>query len=225
MGLEKNILRLACTIGPVEAGIIDTLANAYEAKTGVKIVFEGAGTGKTLEKAKTGAFDLVISHAKKLEEQFIAEAYGLQRHNFMYNDFILLGPTKDPAGIKGMKRASWAMFRIARTFSFFVSRGDNSGTHQKEMELWEEAGVKVFEGWHKIFADGYKGNKALGFFADQKEAYTLIDRASWLKIRKEIRLVPLVEGDESLLNFMVLININPQLFDGINAQGADNFIK
>ena len=128
-------IKLSSTIGPVDAGIIPLLAETYKAKTGTDFVIEKAGTGATLNKAKSGNFDMVVVHARALEEQFIAEGYGQNRRDFMYNDFIILGPQEDPAGIKGMKSAAEALKKIAAAKAPFISRGDMSGTHVAEMNV------------------------------------------------------------------------------------------
>ncbi len=217
-------IRLSSTIGPIDAGIVPLLAKKYEKKTGVKVKFEGAGTGATLKKAQTGDFDLVMVHARKLEDAFVAEGYGIDRRDVMYNDFVILGPKDDPAKIKGMKSAAEAFKRIAAASAPFVTRGDMSGTHVKEMEVWEKAGVKPAGDWYILFADGKLGNKATTEYTDAKKAYTLMDRATYLTMKKEIALVPLVEGDEVLLNFIAVIAVNPAKFPKVNAAGAKAFI-
>jgi tungstate transport system substrate-binding protein len=217
-------VRLSSTIGPVDAGIVPLLAKTYENKTGVKVVFEAAGTGATLEKAKTGNFDLVMVHARKLEDRFIAEGFGRDRRDVMYNDFVVLGSKDDPARIKGMKSAPEAFAAIAGAKSPFVTRDDKSGTHVKEMEIWEKAGVTPEGKWYNRFADGKKGNKATTLYADGEKAYTLMDRATYLTLKKEVSLTPLVEGDRILLNFIAVIAVNPEKIPSINAAGAKAFM-
>jgi tungstate transport system substrate-binding protein len=217
-------VRLSSTIGPIDAGIVPLLANTYEEKTGVKIPFAGAGTGETLKKARTGEFDMVMAHARKLEDAFVAEGYGVDRRDVMYNDFVILGPASDPAAIKGMKNAAEAFRKLAVAKEPFVTRGDMSGTHVKELEVWEKAGIKPEGDWYMLFADGKLGNKAAARFADANKAYTLMDRATCLTVKKEISLVPLVEGDEALLNFIAVIAVNPARFPHVNAAGAKAFM-
>ena len=218
------VVRLSSTIGPIDAGIVPLLAKKYEEKTGVKILFEGAGTGATLKKAKTGEFDMVMVHARKLEDAFVAEGYGVDRRDVMYNDFVILGPQDDPAKIKGLKSATEAFGKIAVAKAPFVTRGDQSGTHVKEVEVWEQAGVKPEGDWYLLFADGKLGNKATTKYTDEKKAYTIMDRATYLTMKKEIALVPLVEGDDVLLNFIAVIAVNPAKFPKVNAAGAKAFI-
>jgi tungstate transport system substrate-binding protein len=217
-------VRLSSTIGPVDAGIVPLLAKTYEKKTGVKVTFEAAGTGATLEKAKKGNFDMVMVHARKLEEQFIAEGFGRDRRDVMYNDFVILGPRDDPARVKGMKSAPKAFAAIAGAKAPFVTRDDKSGTHVKEMEVWEKAGMTPNGNWYDRFADGEKGNKATTIYADGKKAYTLMDRATYLTLKNAVSLTPLVEGDRILLNFIAVIAVNPEKFPSVNAAGAKAFM-
>ena len=217
-------VRLSSTIGPIDAGIVPLLAKKYEEKTGVKIAFEGAGTGATLKKAQTGDFDMVMVHARKLEDAFVADGFGVDRRDVMYNDFVILGPKDDPAKIKGMKGGAEAFAKIAAAKASFVTRGDMSGTHVKEMEVWEKTGIKPEGSWYMLFADGKLGNKATTKYADEKKAYVLMDRATYLTLKNEIALVPLVEGDTVLLNFIAVIAVNPTKFPKVNAAGAKAFM-
>ena len=216
-------VRLSSTIGPIDAGIVPLLAKKYEEKSGVKILFEGAGTGATLKKAQTGDFDMVMVHARKLEDAFVAEGYGMDRRDVMYNDFVILGPSDDPAKIKGLKNAAEAFGKIAAAKAPFVTRGDMSGTHVKEMEVWEKAGLKPEGAWYLLFADGKLGNKATTKYTNEKKAYTIMDRATYLTMKKEIALAPLVEGDAVLLNYIAVIAVNPAKFPKVNASGAKAF--
>jgi tungstate transport system substrate-binding protein len=216
-------VRLSSTIGPIDAGIVPLLAKKYEEKTGVKVTFEGAGTGATLKKAQTGDFDMVMVHARKLEDAFIAAGYGVDRRDVMYNDFVILGPAADPAKIKGLKNAAEAFGKIAAAKASFVTRGDMSGTHVKEMEVWEKAGLKPEGAWYLLFADGKLGNKATTRYADGHKAYTIMDRATYLTMKKDIALAPLVEGDAVLLNYIAVIAVNPAKFPKVNAAGAKAF--
>lgn len=220
----QQTIKMSSTIGPVDAGIVPLLAQRYEDKTGVKVLYEKAGTGATLKKAEAGGFDLVMVHARKLEDAFIAAGYGMDRRDVMYNDFVILGPAEDPAGIKGMKDASEAFAHLAKAKAAFVTRGDNSGTHVKEMQVWEKAGIKPEGSWYDVFVDGSKGNKATTLYANEKKAYVLMDRATYLTLKKEVSLVPLVEGDEILLNFIAVIAVNPDKVAGVNAAGAKAFM-
>ncbi len=220
-------LKLSSTIGPIDAGIVPLLAKTYEEKTGTKVTFEGAGTGATLEKAKDGSFDMVIVHARALEDKFIADGYGIDRRDVMYNDFIILGPEEDPAKIKGMTDAAEAFKKLADMKAPVVTRGDMSGTHVKELEIWKKAGVDPEQGigeWYSVFSMGKLGNGPSTIFASKRNAYILMDRATYLIQKKNIRLVPLVEHDQILLNFIAAIQVNPGKFPNVNAEGARSFI-
>ena len=223
-------IRLSSTIGPIDAGIVPLLAKTYEEKTGTKVTYEGAGTGATLEKAKSGKFDMVIVHAKPLEEKFIAEGYGIDRRDIMYNDFVILGPSNDPAGIKGMESAVQAFRKIAAGSDkgvVMVTRGDMSGTHAKELEIWKEAGIAPNadnDDWYVEYSLGKLGNAPSTLFADKRNAYILMDRATYLINKKNIALVVLVEKDPILLNLIAAIQVNPARFPNINSAGAKAFI-
>lgn len=132
-------LRISSTIGPVDAGMLPLLAETFTKETGIAVTIAKAGTGATLKKAESGSFDLVMVHARKLEDAFCAAGFGVDRRDVMYNDFVILGPAGDPAGIKGMKKVTEAVKKIAEAKVPFVSRGDKSGTHVKEMEIWAAA--------------------------------------------------------------------------------------
>lgn len=220
-------IRLSSTIGPVDAGIIPLLADTYKAKTGVDFKIEKAGTGATLEKAKTGNFDMVVVHARALEDQFIKDGYGQNRKDFMYNDFVILGPQNDPAGIKGMKTAAEAFKVLAEKKAPFISRGDMSGTHVAEMNIWKAAGITPDgdkDEWYTVFSLGKLGNGPTTIFTDKRAAYTLMDRATYLKQQKNIKIVPLVEGDKAMLNLIAAIEVSPKKFPSVNNPDTAKFI-
>jgi tungstate transport system substrate-binding protein len=224
VGGGKFIL-LSSTIGPIDAGIVDALETAFEKDTGIRVRHVGAGTGATLDLARKGQFDLVMVHAKSLEEKFVAEGFGTERIDLMYNDFVIVGPANDPAGVKGMKLAGDALKKIAGKGVLFISRGDNSGTHVAEMDLWKKAGIKPSGSWYQVFEKGSTGNVPTLQYTDQKSAYTVIDRATYLTLKDKIKLVVLVEKDEALLNFISLIPVSPQKFPKVNYQDTMIFVK
>ena len=137
---EKGFILLASTIGPIDAGIVSALEEVFEKETGIRVRHVGAGTGEALKIAEKGSVDLVMVHARSLEEKFIAAGFGTERIPFMYNDFVIVGPSSDPAGVRGMKSATDALRKIAEKSAPFVTRGDKSGTHVAEMELWAKPG-------------------------------------------------------------------------------------
>ena len=224
VGGSKFIL-LSSTIGPIDAGIVGVLENEFEKETGIRVRHVGAGTGAAIHIATKGNVDLVMVHAKSLEEKFVADGFGTERIDLMYNDFVIVGPPNDPAGIKGMKNAGDALKKIAENGALFISRGDNSGTHVAEMNLWKLAGVKPSGSWYQVFEKGSAGNVATLQYTDEKTAYTVIDRATFLTLKDKIKLVVLVEKDEALLNFITLIPVSPQKFPKANYTDSMRFVK
>jgi tungstate transport system substrate-binding protein len=220
----RDVLLMASTIGPIDAGIVGALEDAYFAKTGVLVRHAGAGTGAAVEMTKRGGFDLVMVHARALEDKFIADGFGVDRRDVMYNDFVILGPAADPAGIKGEKQAVNALKKIAETQTLFVTRGDNSGTHVKEVELWQKAGIKPAGAWYVTYEKGASGNAPTTRYASERGAYLLMDRATYLTLKKEIALQVLVEKDPDLLNLIAVIRMNPAKFPKANGAGAKAFV-
>jgi len=220
-----HFILLASTIGPIDAGIVTVLEDKFEQETGIRVRHVGAGTGEALKIAQQGNVDLVMVHAKSLEEKFVKEGYGTKRIPFMYNDFVIVGPTADPAGINGLESAEKALKMIAAKGAPFISRGDKSGTHVAEMELWQKAGIKPGGHWYKVYEKGMEGNAPTLKYADQQGAYTVIDRATYLSLQKDIKLVVLVEKDEVLLNFISLIPVNPAKFPKVNHKDALTFVS
>ena len=216
-------VRMISTIGPVSSGILGVLSDAFTQETGIKVNFEGKGTGAALDTAKNGNVDIVLVHARKLEDQFIAEGYGFDRRELMYNDYVILGPKNDPAQIRGSKDAAEALRKIAAGKYPFVTRGDRSGTHMSELELWAASGMDMSKdtpSWYEVCPDGDKGNGPTAKYADKKGAYVLVERASWLSVQKDVSLDRLVSGDIRMMNFMALIRVNPQKIQGLNVEGA-----
>ena len=221
---DKFIL-WSCTIGPIDAGIVGALEDQFEKETEIRVRHVGAGTGAALDIARKGNVDLVMVHAKSLEEKFINEGFGTKRIPLMYNDFIIVGPAGDPAGIKGMKIAIDALKKIAENKAVFISRGDKSGTHIAEMELWEKAGLNPAGTWYVVYEKGAEGNMPTLKYTDQKKAYTVIDRATYLSVKNQIKLSILVENDEALLNYISLIPVNPAKFPRVNNKDTMKFVK
>jgi tungstate transport system substrate-binding protein len=222
---EGKFVLLASTIGPIDAGIVGALEDGFEKETGVRVRHVGAGTGAALKMAEGGQFDLVLAHAKALEEKFVKDGFGTRRIPLMYNDFIIMGPAADPAGIKGMKTAAEALKAIAAKGVPFISRGDQSGTHVAEMDLWKGAGIKPAGAWYVVWEKGASGNGPTLKYTDEKAAYTVIDRATYLSLKKEIKLAILVENDLAMLNFISLIPVNAAKFPRVNARDAMQFVE
>lgn len=224
-GSGDRFIFLSSTIGPIDAGIVSALEDQFEKETGIRVRHVGAGTGAALNIARKGEIDLVMVHAKSLEEKFIADGFGTERIPLMYNDFVIVGPASDPAGIKGTKTATEALKKIMDSQSLFISRGDKSGTHVAEMELWAKAGIKPAGSWYAVYEKGAEGNVPTLKYTDKKEAYTVIDRATYLSIKDQIKLAVLVEGDEALLNFISLIPVNKAKCPKVNVKDTKIFVK
>ena len=224
-GVCSDFVFLASTIGPIDSGIVGALEDQFEKETGIRVRHVGAGTGAALDISKKGAIDLVMAHAKSLEEKFVNEGFGTERFALMYNDFVIVGPPDDPAGIKGNKSATDALKKISEKGATFVTRGDKSGTHVAEMELWAKAGIKTSGAWYNVFSKGSEGNVPTLRYTDQQKAYTVIDRATFLTLQKEIKLVVLVEKDEALLNYISIIPVNPKKFERVNYSATMIFVK
>ncbi len=215
----QRFILMSSTIGPIDAGIVPLLEEKFEIDTGIRARHVGAGTGAALEIAKQGTVDLVLVHAKALEEQFVKDGFGTTRIPLMYNDFVIVGPAADPAGIKGMP-AALAFQTLAAKQAPFVSRGDKSGTHIAEMDVWAKAGIKPAGSWYEVYAKGAEGNGPTLRYTDGKGAYTLMDRATVVTLRDQVKLAVLVEGDQVLLNFISLIPVNPKKFPNVNHEAA-----
>jgi len=217
----KN-LTLATTTSTQDSGLLDVLIPAFEKASGIKVKVVAVGTGQSIEIARRGDADVVLVHARKLEDQFVADGQGINRRDVMYNDFVVVGPPGDPAGIKGMKDAAAAFAKIAQAKASFVSRGDKSGTNVKENEVWAAAQVKPAGSWYLSAGAGM--DEALRL-ASEKGAYTLSDRATYLATKDKYKLDIVVEGDKILYNPYGVIAVNPKVHPNVNYRGAMAFIN
>lgn len=206
-GEPARSIRLATTTSTENSGLLDVLLPAFRQKTGVEVQVLPMGTGKALRTARDGNCDVVLVHAPDAEQEFVREGWGVDRRPVMYNDFVLLGPGRDPAGVKGMQSAAAALARIHAAQSPFVSRGDQSGTHRKEITLWQAAGAAPRRGsWYRSVG---KGMGQTLIMANEMQAYTLADRGTFLRFRKKVDLVILVAGDQALRNPYAVMAVNP----------------
>ncbi len=215
---------LSSTIGPIDSGVVAALEDAFEKETGIRVRHVGAGTSAALKLAEKGQIDLVMAHAKSVEEKFVADGFGTERIPLMYNDFVIVGPADDPAGIKGEKSVAVALKKIMDKQVKFISRGDKSGTHVSEMLLWENAGLKPQGDWYVIYEKGSEGNVATLKYTNSQNAYTFIDRATYLSLKDSIKVGIVVEGDEAMLNFISLIPVNPAKFPNVNHSDTMKFV-
>lgn len=199
-------LRLSTTTSTENSGLLAVLLPPFEKAAGCRVDVVAVGTGKSLKLGETGDVDVVLVHARALEDRFVAQGFGVDRRDAMYNDFVLLGPAGDPAGVKGSASAPEAFRRIAAGSAPFVSRGDESGTHQKEKEIWGAAGVTPSGPW---YLEAGQGMGEVIVMATQKKAYTLSDRGTYIAFRRKTDLVVLHEGDGTLANPYGIIAVNP----------------
>jgi tungstate transport system substrate-binding protein len=217
---QKNLI-LATTTSTQDTGLLDTLIPIFERKTGYFVKTIAVGSGQAMAMGSKGEADVLLVHSPAAEKKFMEEGNGLNRKLVMHNDFIIVGPPNDPAGIKGMKSAADALKQIASKGALFVSRGDNSGTHAKEKDIWKKAGINP-EGQKFYQQTGLGMGQTLNVAAE-KNGYTLTDRGTYLSLRKALGLDILVEGDKSLLNIYHVIEVNPAKFPKVNAAGAKAF--
>jgi tungstate transport system substrate-binding protein len=218
---SDKVLRLSTTTSTENSGLLGYLLPAFEAKTGIKVDVISVGTGKALELGKNGDVDVTLVHARKLEDKFVAEGWGIDRHDVMYNDFIVAGPTSDPAGVKGSRDVIAAFKKIAAANVKFISRGDNSGTDVMEKGYWQQAGTKPTGA--NYVAAGLGMGEVLNMAAELN-AYTLTDRATYGAYKAKTGLAILVEGDKRMFNPYGIIAVNPQKHKGINYRGAKALI-
>ena len=246
---EDKIIKMSTTTSTQSSGLLDILLPELEKETGIRVKVIAKGTGAAIRDGMDGNVDVIFVHARAREENFISEGYGTKRYAVMHNDFVILGPAKDPAGIKGMIDAKAAFKKIADSRSVFVSRGDDSGTHTKEQTLWKASGLPVEKKTDTIVKKGKKRQvnyihpQGLGVwylsigqgmgktltFADEKQAYTLADRGTYIKYKFgrdiPIELDVLCEGDADLANPYGVIPVNPQKHPHVKYQLADEFAK
>ncbi len=218
-GASKTVI-LATTTSTQDSGLLDVLVPLFETRTGYSVKTISVGTGQALALGGRGEADVVLVHAPDAEKKYVADGTLINRRLVMHNDFIIVGPREDPAQIRSLKKASDALRRIAEMKAGFVSRGDNSGTHQLEKHLWKDAGRDPIGDWYLESGQGM--GQTLGIAAE-KRAYTLTDRGTYLALKKHLALDILVERDPSLLNIYSVMEVNPARFPKANVTGGQAF--
>jgi len=209
---DQAVLRMATTTSTDNTGLLDVLGLRFKADTGIELQWVAVGTGKALELGKNCDVDVLFVHAPEAERKFVQDGYGIDRREVMYNDFVLIGPAADPAGIKGQGVIE-ALKTVAERGAVFVSRGDASGTHKKELSLWEKAGVSGIdkETWYVQTGQGMLPTINV---AAERQGYTLTDRGTFIKYEDQHKgnppLVIMVEGDPGLFNQYSVISVNPE---------------
>jgi len=220
---EKSIV-VASTTSTQDSGLFGHLLPIFKEKTGIDVKVVAQGTGQALDTARRGDADVVFVHAKAAEEKFVSEGFGVKRFPVMYNDFVLIGPKGDPAGIKGGKDIVAALKAIKNKAAPFISRGDRSGTHIAELALWKVAGIDIEKDkgdWYKSIGQGM--GAALNT-ASASNAYVLADRATWLEFKNRGELAIAVEGDKRLFNQYGVMLVNPAKHPAVKAQLGQQFI-
>ena len=215
-------LRMSTTTSTENSGLLKVLLPPFEKKNNCRVDVIAVGTGKALKIAENGDVDVVFVHARKLEDKFVADGYGVNRRDVMYNDFVVIGPASDPAGIKGAATAAEALKRIAQKQATFVSRGDESGTHQKEKDIWQSAGIKPEGKWYQSAGQGM-GEVII--MATEQRAYTLADRGTYNAFKGgKSDLKILFEGEKGLFNPYGVIAVNPKKYPHVKYDLALKFI-
>jgi len=218
---KQKRLKLATTTSTENTGLLDVLIPAFTASTGIEVDVIAVGTGKAIALGENGDVDIIMVHARRREDNFVSEGYGVNRRDLMHNDFVILGPPGNPAGIITTDSAVEALAKISSYKADFISRGDDSGTHTKEKELWADADIPPSGKWYK---EAGQGMGAVITMANDLEGYTLSDRGTFLAMMDKIDLLVLVEGDDKLFNPYGIIAVNPALHEHVNYEGAMSLI-
>jgi tungstate transport system substrate-binding protein len=225
LAADDNFIIVQSTTSTQNSGLFDHILPKFTKKTGIEVRVVAVGTGQALKNARNGDGDVVLVHSKPDEEKFVAEGWGMERHDVMYNDFVIVGPASDPAGIAGLKKADEAFTKIAEAKAPFASRGDDSGTNKEEIRLWNAAGIdtkKASGDWYLETGSGMGAtlNTAVG-----KQAYTLTDRGTWLSFANKDDFKVLVEGDPKLFNQYGVILVNPEKHPNVKVKQGQAFIE
>ena len=221
MADEPVRVRMATTTSTENSGLFDVIQPVFEQALDIRMHVIAVGTGKALELGRRGDVDVVLVHARAAEEAFVEAGHGLARREIMYNDFVLVGPPNDPAGVRGMEDAGDAFAKIAGATATFVSRGDDSGTHKKEKTIWQQANIQPAGAWYRQVGQGM--GKTLQI-AGELAGYTLVDRGTWLAYRANSPLQLLLSGGELLQNPYGIIAVNPEHFPDVNYRDVQRLI-
>ncbi len=219
---EPSII-VQSTTSTANSGLYDYLLPMFEEESGIRVNVVAVGTGQAIQNARNCDGDLLLVHARPAEEQFVSDGMGTERTDLMYNDFVIVGPEDDPAGVSGMEDAQEALSKIAEEGASFASRGDDSGTHKKEMQLWSDTGVDPTEAsgeWYRETGSGMGATLNAGIGMG---AYAMTDRATWISFENKQDYEVLVEGDEDLYNQYGVIPVSQEACPSVNAEGAQAF--
>jgi tungstate transport system substrate-binding protein len=221
---DDKFITVASTTSTKNSGLLDHLLPTFQEETGIEVRVVAVGTGKALQQARDGDADVLLVHAKAREEKFVEEGYGVERFDVMYNDFVIVGPESDPADVGGMSDAVAALRKIAEAEATFASRGDDSGTHTKERNLWKDAGVDPTAAsgeWYRETGSGMGPTLNTGIGMG---AYVLTDRATWISFENKADYEVQVEGDPKLFNQYGVILVNPEKHPHVKADLGQTFV-
>jgi tungstate transport system substrate-binding protein len=221
---QERFITVSSTTSTEQSGLFKFLLPAFEKKTGIAVHVVAVGTGQALDIGRRGDADVVFVHAKPLEEKFLAEGHGVKRYDVMYNDFVLIGPKSDPAKVAGGKDIVEAFQKILKTKSPFVSRGDKSGTHFAELELWKAAGIDIAKDRGAWYRDTGQGMGPALNSASGMNAYILSDRGTWLSFKNRGDLTIVVEGDKRLFNQYGVMLVNPEKHPNVKKEWGQAFV-
>ncbi len=222
---SERFIVVASTTSTENSGLYSFVLPRFSEQTGIEVRVVAVGTGQALHIAQNGDADVLLVHHRPSEDQFISQGYGVTRYDLMYNDYILVGPRDDPASVLSAANVIGAVQRIATNKSLFISRGDDSGTHKKELELWNQSGIdttKAGNGWYQETGRGMGGTLNM---ASALDAYTLSDRATWLKFGNKGQLDILFQSDPPLFNPYGIILVNPKKHPHIKTRDGQTFIE
>ncbi|HSH40930.1 MAG TPA: extracellular solute-binding protein [Arenicellales bacterium] len=223
-GAQDGFITVASTTSTENSGLFEELLPKFTEKTGIEVRVVAVGTGQAIRLAEKGDADVLFVHHKPSEEKFVEQGYGVERFDVMYNDFVIVGPSSDPTGIKGMEDVAEALKAIKESEQPFASRGDDSGTHKKEQGLWQAAGLDASSFDASWYRETGSGMGATLNTASGMNAYAMSDRATWLNFGNKGDLEIVLEGDERLFNQYGIILVNPEKYDHIKAEMGQTFI-
>lgn len=225
LAADESFITVASTTSTENSGLFAYLLPKFEEQTDIEVRVVAVGTGQAIELARNGDADVLFVHHTPSEEEFVAEGHGVERFDVMYNDFVIVGPASDPAGVKGMKDVTAALEKIAENQASFVSRGDDSGTHKKELSLWEASGVDTQNASGHWYRETGSGMGATLNTASGMNAYALTDRATWLQFGNKGDLEILVEGDSTLFNQYGIILVSPEKHPHVKKNRGQQFVN
>lgn len=214
---EQSRVRLATTTSTYHSGLLDYLLPEFTQETGYQVDIIAAGTGKSLKMGENGDVDVVMTHAPKAEANFVESGFGIEPRSVMYNDFVIVGPEKDPADIHDQKSVEEVFDHIAKTNAIFISRGDDSGTHKKELQIWKQTKIEPDFGGYRSVGQGMGPTLNM---ASEMQGYTMTDRGTWLAYQAKLDLTVLFQGDKQLFNPYQVIVVNPERYPTLNTKGA-----